>query len=420
MYQLSASRHRNLPNRHARRLSWLTRPSGSSYKFTDLKFDELVDHENLLEIWRQMARESGAAPGPDGISFGDLGPREVGDVMRVVSRALLDGIYRVGKPRSVSIPKPSGGSRTLKIFNVVDRVVMKTVEMALSPIWDRHFLPCSYGFRPGRSHHGLIADLIVTMETWNHWVIATDDIRKAFDFVRVEDVMARHHEVIDDVQILDLIGNLLRAGRERSPYIGIAQGSPFSPLCLNVLLHLALDQPVDAGDSLTSRYFRYADNLAYACQDVTEGEDLIDQARQWLAGVGLNLKGTDTPKDLSQNQEAEILGHRLTRAGYKVRVRPTPAAWKSLEGSLRQAWDDPHPDRAAKAVLKGWIEAMGPALENVPDTRPGERILQISRHTGFRGVIQTTELDHTLETAYLRWRAKLERARHRMTGGISP
>ena len=54
---------------------------------------------------------------------------------------------------------------------------------ALTPMWERIFLPCSYGFRPGRNTWDMLADMEWTMIHDDRWVIATDDIRNAFDQV---------------------------------------------------------------------------------------------------------------------------------------------------------------------------------------------------------------------------------------------
>jgi retron-type reverse transcriptase len=51
------------------------------------------------------------------------------------------------------IPKPSGGMRMLGVPAAVDRLICQAIAQVLTPVFDPHFHPCSFGFRPGRSQH---------------------------------------------------------------------------------------------------------------------------------------------------------------------------------------------------------------------------------------------------------------------------
>jgi retron-type reverse transcriptase len=51
----------------------------------------------------------------------------------------------------------------------------------LEPIYEQDFLPCSYGFRPGRSAHMALQSLWQqAMDLGGGWVLEVD-IRKFFD-----------------------------------------------------------------------------------------------------------------------------------------------------------------------------------------------------------------------------------------------
>ena len=63
---------------------------------------------------------------------------------------MSSGSYFPGPVRAVEIPK-KGGTRTLGIPNVADRIAQTVAVMALEPDVERVFHDDSYGYRPGRS-----------------------------------------------------------------------------------------------------------------------------------------------------------------------------------------------------------------------------------------------------------------------------
>ena len=64
-----------------------------------------------------------------------------------------------------------------------DKVAQRAVTMALEAVYEQDFLPCSYGFRPGRSAHQALRTLQnVLWAKRLYWVIDID-IRKYFDSI---------------------------------------------------------------------------------------------------------------------------------------------------------------------------------------------------------------------------------------------
>jgi retron-type reverse transcriptase len=62
-----------------------------------------------------------------------------------------------------------------------DKVAQRAVTMVLEEVYEQDFLPCSYGFRPGRSaHHALRTLQNVLRAKRLYWVVDID-IRKYLD-----------------------------------------------------------------------------------------------------------------------------------------------------------------------------------------------------------------------------------------------
>jgi RNA-directed DNA polymerase len=110
--------------------------------------------EDLVDALRGVGQNAGAA-GIDGVSTEQL--RAV--VERPLATAPLrarGGHLPAAARQEVTIPKPSGGQRTLGVPAAVDRLICQAFSQVPTPVFDPHFHPHSFGFRPGRSAHGAV------------------------------------------------------------------------------------------------------------------------------------------------------------------------------------------------------------------------------------------------------------------------
>ncbi|MEO7485987.1 MAG: reverse transcriptase domain-containing protein [Ferruginibacter sp.] len=66
---------------------------------------------------------------------------------------MTSGSYMPSLVREKMIPKKSGGTRSLGIPTVEDRIAQQVIKRHLEWKVDESFHPCSYGYRRGKNAH---------------------------------------------------------------------------------------------------------------------------------------------------------------------------------------------------------------------------------------------------------------------------
>ncbi len=378
--------------------------------------EKIANAENLLAVNHNRKVHGGTASGPDGITDSQLGPREEAAIFRTVAKQIRKGTYEPSEARSVPVPKPSGGFRVLSIRSLVNRTVSAALATALTPFWENVFLPSSHGFRPNRGSWSMLLHMERIVTEQERYVIAQDDICKAFDYVPIDLVMELHRRCLTDDRLLGLIEKVLRGNPNENRTIGIDQGSAYSPLALNVLLHYVLDLPFSE-NAANPPQLRYADNLVYLGRSVSEGLTAIDQTKQLLLPTGMTLKGQDgTPVDLRLGDQVRILGYRLKWEKGRLRYGLDGEAWAGLKRDLAVAHKESNPFQTAMEVVRGWIGYYGPAFESKIEEVVISRILGITAKTGFRE-ITSTQVRRYAQSAQDHWTAYRKRWLYQGQGG---
>ncbi len=94
---------------------------------------------------------------------------------------MSSGSYFPPPVKAVPIPNKSGGTRTLGIPSVSDRIAQTAIKMVLEKKLEPHFHENSYGYRPNKSAHDAIG--ITRKRCWQYaWGIEFD-IRNCFDSI---------------------------------------------------------------------------------------------------------------------------------------------------------------------------------------------------------------------------------------------
>jgi RNA-directed DNA polymerase len=212
-------------------------------RFGDL-FNLVTDPGFLLMAWERVAGNKGArSAGVDGMTVAFVRDR-VGEEMFLsgLREQLRNRAFQPVPVRERMIPKPGTRKRRrLGIPTIADRVVQASLKLVLEPIFEADFVPCSYGFRPGRRAHDAMAETRFLASKTYEWVLE-GDIKACFDEISHPALMDRVRARIADKRVLALVkaflkaGILTEAGTSRETVTGTPQGGILSPLLANVAL----------------------------------------------------------------------------------------------------------------------------------------------------------------------------------------
>jgi RNA-directed DNA polymerase len=318
--------------------------------------EAVVERGNLKFAYHRVVENKGAA-GVDDITVAEFADH-LKQHWPAIRAKLLAGGYVPSPVRRVDIPKPDGGTRTLGIPTLVDRLIQQALHQVLSPIFEPTFSEGSYGFRPGRNAHQALKAAQNHMAAGKRWVVDMD-LEKFFDRVNHDRLMGQLAQKIDDARVLKLIRRYLEAGMMAEGLVsprrqGTPQGGPLSPLLSNIVL-TELDRELERRGHA---FCRYADDCNVYVGSRQAGERVLASLTRFVS-ERLKLKVNAAKSAVDEPWRRKFLGYSMTwhrepklriatpsrhRFEHRVRELLRGARGRSLSQNIEQL----------NPLLRGW------------------------------------------------------------------
>jgi Retron-type reverse transcriptase len=239
-----------------------------------------ITPELMGKAFKAVKKNRGAA-GLDKVSI-KMFENNLEQNMDKLMRDLKTRSYEPIPLRRVFAPKGTGKFRPLGIPAVRCRVAQEVVRRLISPIFEPQFHDDSYGFRPGRSCHMAI-EQVLKYARKGYKIVLDADVKSFFDNIGHKLIMDLVAAEIADGNILGLIWKFLRSGVMEDGVLkptkrGTPQGGVISPLLANIVLN-HLDWQLSA---YGFKFVRYADDFVVMCKSRPQSEKAMDLVQRIL------------------------------------------------------------------------------------------------------------------------------------------
>jgi group II intron reverse transcriptase/maturase len=246
----------------------------------------------LRRAWTSVRANKGGS-GSDGQTIAEF-ETELEKNLHDLHLELTQMQYQPKPVKQILIPKANTNWRPLTLWTIRDRIAQRATYDYLEPVFDRQFLPCSFGFRHGRSTQDAAEAIAQAHASGAEWVLESD-VEDCFGQMRNQIVLKQLKQWHVPGSIRELIRRWLvtkigNAWRPDQTHAGTSQGSALSPLLCNLYLHPFDRAMQQRGITLV----RYADDFVI----LGKHQAAVKWAQHWaglnLKRLGLNMKASKT------------------------------------------------------------------------------------------------------------------------------
>ena len=331
-------------------------------EYSQRLLEKVLEAENLNLAYKKVRANKGSS-GVDGMTVDDLLKflKQNGKKLR---KQILEGTYRPNPVKRVKIPKPDGGSRTLGIPTVLDRVIQQAIAQILTPLFEKKFSEHSYGFRPGRSAKQAVKKCREYIEAGYAWTVDID-LANYFDTVNHDRLIRRLSQTVKDPRVISLVRKYLVSGVMINGVVtetqkGTPQGGNLSPLLANIVLD-ELDAELERRGL---RFVRYADDVNIYVRSRKAADRVMESITRFIEDK-LRLAVNRQKSTVDRPWKLKFLGFSFYHRDRMIRIRVHPKSVKRFKQRLKWITARSNAMSMAQRMLKlkrlitGWVNYYG-------------------------------------------------------------
>lgn len=310
---------------------------------------QVYDFDNLYLAYERARR--GKRYRPDVLRFGS----RVGENLLALQEELRTLAWQPGEYQTRVVLEPK--ERVIRIAPFRDRVVHQALCHVVGPVFERGFIFDSYACREGKGTHKALDRLTSFLRREGSAYVLNADIRKFFDSVSHEVLIAELERTLKDRDVLHVLRRIIGSYRSgfsepglRDPH-GIPIGNLTSQWFANIIgTRIDRFAKQDLG---CPHYLRYMDNMLFLGASKAVLWGYLRRLTDFLAGLGLLLNPKTTIAPTSQG--VPFLGLRVFPDHRRVLRANVVRGRRRMRGSLRAvARGDADRDSVA-ASTESWI-----------------------------------------------------------------
>jgi RNA-directed DNA polymerase len=239
-------------------------------------------------------------------------------------------------------------------------VVQAALWLVIEPIFEREFIPHSYGFRPERGCKDALREVDRLLKAGYTQVVEVD-FEAYFGSIPHSPLLADVGQYIADGRVMGLLEAFLKQDILEglalwTPEQGSPQGAVISPLLANLYLH-----PVDVAMAHAGfEMIRYADDLVVLCRSESEAHRALGLVEQLATERGLSLHPEKTRLvDVTVPGEGfDFLGYRFERGNRWPRKKSLGKVKDALRSKTQRSNGHSFPViiEDVNRTLRGWFE----------------------------------------------------------------
>ena len=249
------------------------------------QFNALCQIPRLHLAWNTV-KAKGSSGGIDGITIIEFEKEKRKEILKL-SEELRKGIWKPQPYMEIEVAKTKNPDevRRLGMTAIRDKIVQHAIKTVIEPRYEKIFLGCSYGYRPGKGATKAIKRVLQECSNKKIKFVLRLDIDNFFDTIDHEILQKRLIATGTEPELVRLIMLCVQMGKVKQNTrqwvetdYGTPQGAVLSPLLSNLYLHSFDQFAVSQGVP----YIRYADDFLFLTETQEQAEQILGKTEKHL------------------------------------------------------------------------------------------------------------------------------------------